>query len=160
LNAKDGDIGRVDPGQPWNDLCKEERFTGGRIALTTQQTRELEGLIASRRQALVAELRDDARKARAERYGELAGEVPDTGDESVAALIADLDQAEMGRDLDELRGLEAAHERIESGGYGVCVDCGRDIGFERLRVAPIAIRCIDCQTRHEKTFGGEPKPSL
>jgi DnaK suppressor protein len=132
------------------------------MALTTQQARELEKLIASRRQALVAELRDDARKARAERYGEVAGEVPDTGDESVAALIADLDQADLSRDLNELRGLDAAHERIESGEYGVCVDCGRDIGFERLRAFATAIRCIDCQTRHEKTFAapGGPGSSL
>jgi RNA polymerase-binding transcription factor DksA len=108
------------------------------MALTTQQTRELDHLISQRRDALIAEVRQDARKARAERFGEVAGEVPDSGDESVAALIAELDQAEWARDLDELRGLEAARERIESGGYGVCVDCGRDIGFERLRATPAA----------------------
>ena len=130
------------------------------MALTTQQNRELEGLISQRRNALVSELRDDARKVRAERYEEVAGEVPDSGDESVAALIADLDQAEWGRDIDELRGLDAARERIASGEYGVCVDCERDIGFERLRATPSAIRCIDCQTRHEKTFAGPGAPSL
>jgi len=130
------------------------------MALTTQQNRELEGLISQRRNALISELRDDARKVRAERYEEVAGEVPDSGDESVAALIADLDQAEWGRDIDELRGLDAARERIASGEYGVCVDCERDIGFERLRATPSAIRCIDCQTRHEKTFAGPGAPSL
>jgi DnaK suppressor protein len=130
------------------------------MALTTQQTRELKHLIAERRNALVSELRDDARKARAERFGEVAGEVPDSGDESVAALIADLDQAEWGRDIDELRGLDAARDRMKGGDYGVCVDCGRDIGFERLRATPSAIRCIDCQTRHEKTFSGPGAPSL
>jgi RNA polymerase-binding transcription factor DksA len=130
------------------------------MTLTTQQTKELNGLIAERRKVLVAELRDDALKTRAERYGEVAGEVPDTGDESVAALIADLDQAEWGRDIEELRGLDAASERMASGDYGVCTDCGRDIGFERLRATPSAIRCIDCQTRHEKTFAGPGAPSL
>ena len=130
------------------------------MALTTQQTKELNSLIVQRRNALVSELRDDARKVRAERYDEVAGEVPDTGDESVAALIADLDQAEWGRDIDELRGLDAARERMASGDYGVCVDCARDIGFERLRATPSAIRCIDCQTRHEKTFAGPGAPSL
>jgi RNA polymerase-binding protein DksA len=130
------------------------------MALTEQQTRELHHRISERRSSLVAELREDARKARAERFGEVAGEVPDSGDESVAALIADLDQADWSRDLDELRGLDAAHERIESGGYGICVDCGRDIGFERLRASPAAIRCIDCQTRHEKTFAGPGAPTL
>ena len=130
------------------------------MALTTEQTRELKSLISGRRNALIAELSEDVRKTRAERYGEVAGEVPDHGDESVASLIADLDQAELSRDVDELRGLEAAHERIANGDYGVCVDCGRDIGFERLRAAPSAIRCIACQTLHEKTFAGPGNPSL
>ena len=130
------------------------------MALTTEQTRQLKSLISGRRNALIAELSEDVRKTRAERYGEVAGEVPDHGDESVAALIADLDQAELSRDVDELRDLEAAHERIANGDYGVCVDCGRDIGFERLRATPSAIRCIACQALHEKTFAGPGNPSL
>jgi DnaK suppressor protein len=130
------------------------------MALTPRQTEELKERIGQRSRALVAELRDDVRKTRAERYGEVAGEVPDHGDESVAALIADLDQADLSRDVDELRGLEAARERIAKGDYGVCVECGRDIGFERLRAAPSAIRCIACQTLHEKTFAGPGNPSL
>ena len=130
------------------------------MALTLQQTDELKSLISARRKALIAELRDDVQKTRAERFGEIAGEVSDSGDESVAALIADLDQAEWGRDLDELRGLDAARERIASGGYGECVDCGRDIDFERLRASPAAMRCIDCQARHEKTFAGSGRHTL
>ena len=130
------------------------------MALTPRQTEELKERIGQRSRALIAELRDDVRKTRAERFGEVAGEVPDHGDESVAALIADLDQADLSRDVDELRGLEAARERIAKGDYGVCVDCGRDIGFERLRATPSAIRCIACQTLHEKTFAGPGNPSL
>ena len=130
------------------------------MALTTQQTQELKSLIVHRRDELIAELRDDARKTRAERFEEVAGEVADSGDESVAALIADLNQAEWGRDIDELRSLEAARDRLAGGEYGVCVDCARDIAFERLRATPIAVRCIDCQTRHEKTFAGPGAPSL
>jgi len=130
------------------------------MALTTQQTQELKGLIANRQKALIAELSEDVRKTRAERFGEVAGEVSDHGDESVAALIADLDQAELSRDVDELRSLEAARERIAKGDYGACADCGREIGFERLRAAPGAIRCIACQTLHEKTFAGPGNPSL
>ncbi|HUQ25643.1 MAG TPA: TraR/DksA family transcriptional regulator [Burkholderiales bacterium] len=130
------------------------------MSLTSQQTKELTNIIVHRRDELISELRDDVRKARAERFTEIAGEVPDTGDESVAALIADLDQAELGRDIGELRGLEAARERIASGDYGVCVDCSRDIAFERLRATPSAIRCIECQTLYEKTFAVPGSPSL
>jgi DnaK suppressor protein len=34
----------------------------------------------------------------------------------------------------------------------VCIDCGGDVGVERLRAEPAAPRCIDCQRRHEKTY--------
>ena len=130
------------------------------MPLTENQTEELRGLIDRRRNALVAELREDTARVREQPYAEHAGAAPDTGDESVASLFADLEQADVSRDLQEFRGLETARERLAGGDYGVCTDCGGDIGFERLKATPSATRCIDCQTRHEKTFGGEPRPSL
>jgi DnaK suppressor protein len=38
---------------------------------------------------------------------------------------------------------------IDNGEYGICEDCGRDIAIERLKVRPIAKRCIQCKTRQE-----------
>ena len=130
------------------------------MALTQHQTEELRGLIDQRRNALLAELREDAARAREQPYAEHAGPAPDTGDESVATLFADLEQADVTRDLEEFRGLESARDRLKSGEYGICIECGGDIGFARLKATPSALRCIDCQNRHEKTFGGDPKPSL
>ena len=130
------------------------------MALTDKQAQELRGMIEARRGALLAELREDAARTREQPYSEHAGPAPDSGDESVATLFADLEQADVTRDLDEFRALEAARDRLAQGGYGVCIDCGNDIGFERLKATPSAIRCIHCQERHEKTFGGNPKPSL
>ena len=130
------------------------------MALTQTQTKELQRRIDQRRQALLAELREDAARTREHPYAEHAGPAPDAGDESVATLIADLEQADVTRDLGEFRALEAARERIREGGYGICIDCGSDVGFERLKAFPAALRCVQCQERHEKTFGGEPKPSL
>jgi RNA polymerase-binding protein DksA len=124
------------------------------MALTPQQTQELQATIERRRAALASELREDMERVRRDRHEDLAGAAPDPGDESVATLIADLDHADVGRDLDELRGLEAARGRISDGSYGMCLDCGGEIGFERLRASPAAVRCIDCQTVHEKTYAG------
>lgn len=129
------------------------------MALTQQQTRELEEQISGRREQLLRELREAAGRTREQdSFPELAGPAPDTGDESVASLIADLDQADMSRDLDELRSLDAARERIKVGHYGVCAACGGDIGFERLRATPGAVRCVECQRVHEKTFAGPNTP--
>jgi RNA polymerase-binding transcription factor DksA len=130
------------------------------MGLTDKQAQELRNMVEERRGTLLAELREDAERAREQPYAEHAGAAPDTGDESVATLIADLEQADMTRDLDEYRALEAASERLKSGEYGTCIDCGNDIGYERLKAFPAALRCIQCQERHEKTFGGSPKPSL
>ena len=130
------------------------------MALTPNQTEKLQHLIDKRRVALLAELREDAARSREHPYAEHAGPAPDAGDESVATLIADLEQADVTRDLGEFRALEAACERIREGGYGICIDCGSDVGFERLKAFPAALRCVQCQERREKTFGGEPNPSL
>ena len=48
------------------------------------------------------------------------------------------------RGLVEIKMIEAALGRIEAGTYGVCVECGEDISFERLDVLPHTPRCRDC----------------
>jgi RNA polymerase-binding transcription factor DksA len=130
------------------------------MPLTDKQAKELHSMVEARRNAVLAELRQDAARAREQPYAEHAGPAPDAGDESVATLIADLEQADMTRGLDEFRALEAARDRIQHGGYGECIDCGNDVGYERLKAFPAALRCVRCQDRHEKTYGGNPKPSL
>lgn len=130
------------------------------MPLTSKQSEELRRRVEKRRAELLAELREDAARARDQPYAEHAGLAPDTGDESVATLIADLEQADLTRDLDELRAMDAAWQRIKDGTYGVCVDCGGEVGYERLKASPAAARDVRCQERHEKTYGGNPKPSL
>lgn len=130
------------------------------MALTAQQTEELRGLIEERRRALQAELHDGTDRARADRFEDLAGTAPDPGDESVATLIGDIDHADVSRDLTELRALEAARGRMEEGSYGTCLDCGGEIEYERLKASLSALRCIRCQTLHEKTYAGPSGSSL
>ena len=130
------------------------------MALTEKQSEELRRRVEKRRGELIAELREDAARARDEPYAEHAGIAPDSGDESVATLIADLDQADLTRDLEELRAIDAAWQRFQDGSYGICVDCGGEVGYERLKANPAAARDVRCQERHEKTYGGNPKPSL
>jgi len=50
----------------------------------------------------------------------------------------------------ELGDIQAALERIDSGRYGMCTDCGQTIAAARLNAYPTAKRCIGCQTLKEK----------
>lgn len=44
---------------------------------------------------------------------------------------------------------EHAAERRARGGYGICEDCSKQIGAERLAALPEATRCISCQAEWE-----------
>ena len=130
------------------------------MSLSKKELDRLKRQMESRRTALEAEAHADADKARGESYAELSGGVADEGDEAVADLLADIDNAELSRDLTELRALDAALERMAEGRYGQCIECGLDIDFERLKVEPGALRCIDCQRVHEKTFAQPERSKL
>ena len=43
-----------------------------------------------------------------------------------------------------IRAVAAALERISAGTYGICENCGEDIGEARLQVVPEATRCVNC----------------
>jgi len=54
------------------------------------------------------------------------------------------------RDKEKLQGIEVALEKLREGTYGVCEECGDEIGGGRLRVMPLAKSCVGCQSRLEK----------
>lgn len=54
------------------------------------------------------------------------------------------------RYLQELRLVESARERAANGLLDCCCECGGEIGYERLRAQPFAVRCVECQSRHER----------
>ena len=48
-----------------------------------------------------------------------------------------------------LKAIEEAEDRLASGTYETCTDCGRPIGSERLEALPWTRLCIDCQEADE-----------
>lgn len=45
--------------------------------------------------------------------------------------------------------LETALRRLDDGEYGLCEDCGVEIGSGRLKALPFAKRCLSCQHQVE-----------
>ncbi len=128
--------------------------------LDTRQVAEIQSTLRQRQQELRAEVDERLQQSSEQKIEDLAGPVGDAGDESVAHMITDLDLAAATRDVDELREVDFALKRIESGDYGVCIECGREIEYERLKAYPTATRCLACQAQHEKTYAGQGTPSL
>jgi len=131
------------------------------MPLSRAQVQVLELALEDRRRVLDAELRRDAERVRAESFRETAGPVTDLGDEALADVIADLDNADLTRDLNELRAIDAALARMANGKtYGRCAECALEIPYERLKAEPAALRCVDCQRVHERTYAGTRTPRL
>lgn len=128
--------------------------------LTPTQVATLTAALGARMATLRNALSEHLRKSEDERARLLADRVSDAEDEAVADLIMDLDLAEIDRDVEELRDIEAAFERLRRDAYGICVGCHGAIAYERLAVYPTASRCVRCQRLHEKTYAHPASPSL
>src|SRR5699024_8306267 len=51
---------------------------------------------------------------------------------------------------EQLKEVNEALNRIEEGTYGICVDTGKDIPFERLKAIPYAKRTVQAEENHQK----------
>ncbi|MHC1751840.1 RNA polymerase-binding protein DksA [Humidesulfovibrio sp.] len=49
-----------------------------------------------------------------------------------------------------IKKIQQAMTRIEEGEFGVCVDCGEDIGIARLKARPMTTLCINCKSKQEE----------
>ena len=90
----------------------------------------------------------------------LSGEpVPEQEDDR-APIVQDQAVAQQLNSLDyeELQLVNAALDRLESGKYGKCQDCGLFISPERLKAIPWAMRCVACEERMEPRASQENRP--
>ncbi len=76
--------------------------------------------------------------------------IQDIGDEAAniynKQVLLSLNENERVR----LQEVDEALDRIESGTYGICEECGGPISLKRLEVRPVAKYCVPCLTRLEK----------
>ncbi len=128
--------------------------------LSPPAVEEFQRMLREREQALKQEIREELLKADREGYAELAGQVHDAEEASVADLLVDLNLTAIDKHVEELREVESALGRMLEGTYGECVECGGPIGEARLRANPVALRCIRCQEVWEKTHAGGETPAL
>ncbi|HRD85982.1 MAG TPA: TraR/DksA family transcriptional regulator [Rubrivivax sp.] len=125
--------------------------------LTAGQRALLEAALVQRQHQLDRRLSDHhGGLSRAEHAREVllqdGDDAPQRGnDREVDLALTDLETQELGAVSLALKRLAAAPAGAQSGeGFGLCTDCGAEIPFDRLKIEPWALRCVACESGHER----------
>ena len=115
--------------------------------LTPEQIRHLSKLMDERYEGERKEILAVTQRAREQVDEDVSA---DWVDAALAESILAADHAMINQDLEDVRDINAARERLAAGTYGSCADCGEEIAYERLLAYPTAKRCIHCQRLYEQ----------
>ena len=108
-------------------------------ALTAPQRNELKQLLLARRKELQRQMTQNLDNLAPSDSGD---SVSQDDDARLKNQTREVDGALTAMDADELARIDRALEAMDDGEYGVCVVCGKDIPFERLKVEPMTQHCI------------------
>ncbi len=117
--------------------------------LSESQLALLKNKLREQQVELRAEVQGERAESDSERDRRSAREVQDRGDEANTDQWREANAAMIDHHVEEISGIQAALSRVDSGTYGLCVDCGESIGFQRLQAYPSANRCLECQSKAE-----------
>lgn len=118
--------------------------------LSPEQLATLQASLESARQHLTSQLADDI-DPEADLRQPLPHEVEASpADNASQRTLNELVHEAAEHSAYHLNLVQHALARLASGDYGVCENCGEEIGYSRLTARPEARLCIACQTRLEK----------
>jgi DnaK suppressor protein len=130
-------------------------------ALNRSQIDELVMQLKRDYQTLLGEVREELENSgNQHRIDILNSEPGDSGDESLATSLVDLNLTTLDRHIQAIQDIESTFQRVKNGEYGVCIDCGDDIAFNRLHAYPTAKRCVVCQEKRERLYAREGNSSM
>ncbi len=77
-------------------------------------------------------------------------QVQDPGDQAISSTMELLKSSFEDAEIQEIKRIERALQKINDGTYGICVDCGEEISEKRLKSNLNAARCLACQEAFEE----------
>jgi len=85
-------------------------------------------------------------------YGRLTEDegTQDLADKASNAYTKEFLYSLSNTDREVLQKVDEALVRLETGGFGQCLECGAEINRKRLEAVPWASHCITCQEKREK----------
>ena len=104
-------------------------------------------LLLDIRKGVMREIRQDVKEGR---EGE-AGDGRDTYDIASDERDREINLLLGDRERKKLQHVDDALQRLDSGEYGVCEECGGEIAAGRLEAMPFSRLCVTCQSEFEQT---------
>ncbi len=116
----------------------------GKLTFREKKLQEIKKNLLKQKETLLAEAE--------EALDALPGQTvfPDMGDQATAETDRSFMLRLRSREQKLLKKIEAAIERIDSGTFGICDDCGEKIDIRRLEARPVTTLCIECKTQQEE----------
>jgi len=118
--------------------------------INEKELNELRENLLTYRKQLQQEIHDELIKEGSSSAISLAGKVHDKQEESLSEMLTEINLAMLAQHQHELKNLERALMRMDNDEYGTCIDCDAAIAIARLQAYPTAVRCINCQAKHEQ----------
>jgi DnaK suppressor protein len=113
---------------------------------TTTRNAGLRQMLSTRRREMQNDVQGRIRDGRTDRPNEVRDDI----EHSDAHLQGDIELALLQMRAATLTRIDEALVRIDSGEYGFCFECAREISESRLRALPFAVRCRACEEKREQ----------
>jgi DnaK suppressor protein len=123
--------------------------------------KDIKRSLIKRREAIVKEAKEEIAKYISGENRQLVDTALDDGDWAVVDISEDVNLQRLATHRKVLHDIDESLRKIEEGSYGICEECGEEIGEKRLSVLPAATLCVICQGNKERLEAVEREsPSL
>lgn len=122
----------------------DTQVAGGKRAIVNNQNLEFFRSLLNQR---IDELRSEAGKTVESMDGD--ENFPDPSDRATMESNRNSMLRIRDRERKLIFKIQEALQRLEAGEYGICEECGEEIGIERLKARPVTTLCIECKSSQE-----------
>jgi len=124
-----------------------------RVAFDAKALAAITDRLVTERAELTAQLKEIEEAAFSPSQTEASGEAgydDDYADAGTATFEREKDLSIANNITDLVDKIDKALEKIESGSYGLCENCGQPISADRLKALPHVLLCIKCKKAEER----------
>ena len=136
---------------------KAKAGTKAKPASGENRLQELRKTLIGRKEAIVREAKEEIAKYISGENRQLVETALDEGDWAVVDISEDVNLMRLAAHRKALHDIDEALRKISEGSYGICEECGEEIGAKRLSVLPAATLCVSCQGNKEQLEAIEKK---